>query len=1333
MAQHISLVYGYRGAKTKEEVSTQAVLCRKGFEFYRKAARLGLGAETWSVVLKLVLGVTEALLRPGAGDDGQLGRELAAEALHMLYEVWLASRTREESLWSSFVEYHRGWTHLPEAVAQWASAVGGLATALVDGLYFQQGQGAVVRIATTAPQEATLLELNAKDVGYAWHRVYQLLGGVSTMPTAGTFSQAMKGLAAVVQIFLSVVRAGCADAPDGNTLLGIFGGDLFETALLNRPEREEGTATAISTLCAIFTGCARSCFAPRYLAGLYSAVRTCLGSPYHSPVLIATLKSTEALFTADFAGARVLVPYYVRAIEGIMTAHLDKQGMDAAAIERYRVTCLGIVARLLGLRNRFQGARFPVEVPGVDPSLPPMATYYDLEPHIGFILYKALLTEASPQTVCRVLWLSLAFVVEHLPAVADPGPVSVISPQVGLQVAPRFAWTLQTLILKQAMVQFWALDAVVASLDVLTSLALVYEHLPSKEEYASRVVLRLCDLVLDRMAAIAAAATNSNVSTNAETIAAATRIVSTAFAAITTWVMTGRWLAAASACMGRILETCFACMHAPALGLNNNNNSSSSNSNSGSGNDTQEAALQCFLSIANRWGAYPNTNGPERMSSLVNEEFLLSKTAGLCKIAPRDVVSCIHYYAMGDSAIITFIDVPALTQRTDSIATIVVVRDRTGKYVWLSQLQTLPEAQERAAKAAPAVTATPQCTVPHRSEALQRSLAEREGAVQGLCEDLDKMGLGALRGAVQMAASSKASYLQGNKYFLGGDVAVQPPAHTNVGAFLGREQCKYLGGRMLAGQLGLTSAYGRPALVPIEYSGAFQSALKQLDMQPERTCMSVGVVFQGTGQETEEEVYANQSANPAFFAFVRSLGWPVKVAKHAGFLGGLDRKGSTGESAVYYADHAAELIYHVAPLMPSDGAANLHKKRLISKDYVLVVWSEDGLYDDTALESPHNDLKIVISPLASGLYNVRVIRSDRLASATAAATLPGPLQGTTVVGRCALGPLVRLTAMNAYRAIVASLIGPARPFALRQRILADIIRHYRSDPTFGALFTPLFFHRYTDAKISFSAATPLVAASAQIAAQAQTQTQQQQQPQRQQQPPQRSPPPPPPPSAQRYQQQQQQQQQQQSQSSPHQYRRDPPPLPPLPPSHPHPPSPLSGSGNSSSGGGGSSGMGVPNLGAPPVIVPTRQPPPTPSQPSPLRKQSSAQMYQHQPLPSPPSSSSYQQQQQQQQQQQHKHQVSAQPSLPSPSRPAPKVPPPALPPPTRITPIAGQRPAPPPPPQSSSSMARGPGTLQPAGVGAGGVPQHTGFIPGHRPAPPPPGTQRWVPFDRRKKQ
>ena len=159
---------------------------------------------------------------------------------------------------------------------------------------------------------------------------------------------------------------------------GIFGNDLFEAALLNRPECEDGTATAISTFWAIFTGVwALVLYPPRHLAGLYSAVRACLASPYHSPTLIVMLQRTEALFTTDFAGARVLVLYYVRAIESIMTAHLDKQGMGAAAIEHYRLTwnrhCCAPPRppQLLPGRTLPRGG-----TPGVDPSLPrwPRAT-----------------------------------------------------------------------------------------------------------------------------------------------------------------------------------------------------------------------------------------------------------------------------------------------------------------------------------------------------------------------------------------------------------------------------------------------------------------------------------------------------------------------------------------------------------------------------------------------------------------------------------------------------------------------------------------------------------------------------------------------------------------------------------------------------------------------------------------------------------------------------------------------------------------------------------------------------------------------------------------------
>lgn len=89
--------------------------------------------------------------------------------------------------------------------------------------------------------------------------------------------------------------------------------------------------------------------------------------------------------------------------------------------------------------------------------------------------------------------------------------------------------------------------------------------------------------------------------------------------------------------------------------------------------------------------------------------------------------------------------------------------------------------------------------------------------------------------------------------------------------------------------------------------------------------MKVGVVYVASGQSSEEDIYANIKPSRDFQDFVHSLGWDVLVANHGGFVGGLDRKLSTGTTAPYFANFASEVIYHVAPLMPNNGS-NQHKK-----------------------------------------------------------------------------------------------------------------------------------------------------------------------------------------------------------------------------------------------------------------------------------------------------------------------------------------------------------------------------------------------------------------------
>lgn len=66
----------------------------------------------------------------------------------------------------------------------------------------------------------------------------------------------------------------------------------------------------------------------------------------------------------------------------------------------------------------------------------------------------------------------------------------------------------------------------------------------------------------------------------------------------------------------------------------------------------------------------------------------------------------------------------------------------------------------------------------------------------------------------------------------------------------------------------------------------------------------------------------------------------VDLNTHTGFSGGLDPT-ATGNLAPYYADLDTEVIFHVSTLMPDRGGTQMHKRRLILADRVLISWVED--------------------------------------------------------------------------------------------------------------------------------------------------------------------------------------------------------------------------------------------------------------------------------------------------------------------------------------------------------------------------------------------------------
>jgi len=249
-----------------------------------------------------------------------------------------------------------------------------------------------------------------------------------------------------------------------------------------------------------------------------------------------------------------------------------------------------------------------------------------------------------------------------------------------------------------------------------------------------------------------------------------------------------------------------------------------------------------------------------------------------------------------------------------------------------------------------------------------------------------------------------------------------------------------------------------PTLVVLEDSTKLRRSLKLLDGNPARECHKIGVIYCGPAQDSQKALLANDAGSPLYESFLAALGSVVSTARHAGFLGGLDAR-STGSRSLYWSSSSMEIMWHVVTLMPSRAPEvdeqQIHIKRQVGNDHVHVVWSEYGRdYRPSTISSQFNDAHIVIYPmrktaavddaealgplpadLSSGLYRIGIFTKPSVPPF-------GPLQDGMVVRGAVLGALVRLTALNANRAIRYATAGYGRPLPTRRNYIQDILNKH---------------------------------------------------------------------------------------------------------------------------------------------------------------------------------------------------------------------------------------------------------------------------------------------------
>ena len=199
------------------------------------------------------------------------------------------------------------------------------------------------------------------------------------------------------------------------------------------------------------------------------------------------------------------------------------------------------------------------------------------------------------------------------------------------------------------------------------------------------------------------------------------------------------------------------------------------------------------------------------------------------------------------------------------------------------------------------------------------------------------------------------------------------------------------------------------AIQLIENSETVVDHLTTIQTNSTRQGFKIGVVYVGPGDDDQNKIMKTtiNDTSSHFREFITGLGWPVDLSTHFGYLGGLDIK--TTKSSVYYSDFMYEVMFHIAPLLPTNpnDEQQVYKKRHIGNDHVHIIWCENTRdYNTNTITSQFNQAHIVIYPLQTALFRVDVHWRDDM-------DWFGPLRHSIIVNKKSLPSLVRETAVSA--------------------------------------------------------------------------------------------------------------------------------------------------------------------------------------------------------------------------------------------------------------------------------------------------------------------------------
>uniref|UniRef100_A0A4W6FLB3 Ral GTPase activating protein catalytic subunit alpha 1 n=1 Tax=Lates calcarifer TaxID=8187 RepID=A0A4W6FLB3_LATCA len=447
------------------------------------------------------------------------------------------------------------------------------------------------------------------------------------------------------------------------------------------------------------------------------------------------------------------------------------------------------------------------------------------------------------------------------------------------------------------------------------------------------------------------------------------------------------------------------------------------------------AARTVITHLVNHLGHYPMSGGPATLSSQVceNQDNPFCESADL---GPELFHSPnLQFLVLNGSTLLSVLQVTGLSSAPASVR--VIIRDVAGKHSWDSAVLYGPPP---CSPTSPAHTLLTHTQSPHKqfryftadyvSGLVPTGMPLNIPAPPPACVS-EKQENDVINAILKQSAAEREFVLHVcSELNMRAVQQTEPETQTPQSAFY---YC-----RLLINILGLNSWEKRSNFHLLRKNEKLLRELKNLDSRQCRETHKIAVFYVAEGQEDKHSILTNTTGSQAYEDFVSGLGWEVDLTTHCGFMGGLQRNRSTGQTTPYYATSTTEVIYHVSTRMPHDQDHNLTKKlRHLGNDEVHIVWSEHSRdYRRGIIPTEFGDVLIIIYPMKNHMYSIHILKKPEV-------PFFGPLFDGAIVDMKILPTMVRATAINASRALKSLIPLYQNLYPLKLRIFKIRIRNQR--------------------------------------------------------------------------------------------------------------------------------------------------------------------------------------------------------------------------------------------------------------------------------------------------